>query len=457
MANMAARKDVAAEGSSQRLSCKRKLVAPNGKSALQPTKASEKAPDEVATALRMDPKSTPRARMRDIVAKGYETHHPARLGGVNSYDKRAKCVHKVWEPPDLRVLPGMDGLPTIEIDFGEFVAKWATVKSRGAVHLQRVRDGTYERHFHAVGLQWRDLEHISQRVVDRSTRKLVVALFVDCVPDCVTATMRTHFGRLSQENALIEQNRLEHGKKPLPFSKPCCRGPARPCERFMVGYTVSCDRAQTVQSNSGGDGNESAGNNLLQVRGALVVFNQVLGHAAPEEYNATRAAIPSAFRFGGDETGITGLAGNVFCLETGVAGRLDKHWDNGDRPPCAIMPIGKWPKGTGRLLLWTIGLRVDAWMGDVTVFDSCDILHSVEPVPTNTRKKWHRSSLVAFGKCLLVAVASSAHSGDDSLASTWSLCTCNCAAKRDLGAPGLEPWPNSARYDARAARPFSQW
>lgn len=94
---------------------------------------------------------------------------------------------------------------------------------------------------------------------------------------------------------------------------------------------------------------------------------------------------------------------------------------------CGVFPLGKWKHGGGRLLLWTIGARIDARDGDAVFFDSRLILHSVEAwEPAESHPRSGRSSLVGF-----------------------------CKAK--VGNPTFAPWPASARYDARYTKPLSEW
>lgn len=349
---------------------------------------------------RLDGANTVEAVIRDAVDSGNAVAPVALVGG-----RKYAQTDKPWSPPahwedDLRERVGTARFKTLHLrDFPEL---WSDVHNVPGMASLR-RNGELQRRFDQRVKRWSDVQ--GNTLVLGEDGEIVFAFLKRGVPPWVLGAACCHFGRLETLAAVVEANRDAKSLKPERAKEVDCRGPHKPCQTFMVGFAPDRLDPHLVVSNAIG-ASEQSGANAKAVRAPLWWADAVVGCLRPQLLRLLKATDPR-WLFGA--TCWTGCAGNICrcCLA---------HWDLNDKF-CCIMPLGRWAPNSGRLLLWELGLRVDARQGDLVLFRSDLLLHGVEECSG-------RSSLVFFNK-------------------------------KTLDAPGLAPFPG--RYSPLFARPLTEW
>lgn len=327
-------------------------------------------------AKRMHPCQTVRAckKVADekqcVTNNGVSVEAPPPLKRRGKRGKKVKKVleesraFRLWQGP-LPDVTAWDNMVTVRVDFDALVAQWADLRELGTgeQHERFQREGVYEKRFEKLGKAWSDVGPRSFRVLDDRSGRLVFVFLRQIVPDeGVRAPARSHMGGLADLYATLRENRKDRQLPSLRVDGAHeCRGPCDQGQRFMVGYTVARDRVGTIQSCSGSFGKETVAANAKAIRGALAFADRLLQAVAPDVHARHVALLPRDRRLGC--TAISNVAG---CVRWAVL----HHWDRGDPPKglCGSMPLGVWLQGTGRLLLWTLGIRVDARDGDFVFF-----------------------------------------------------------------------------------------
>lgn len=369
-------------------------------------------------AARLHGANSVEAVIRDAVASGNGVPPVALVGG-----KKKRKTDVLWAPPttweaELKEWV-QNSLGELDVkQLGQYPELWAAVRSRclpgqgkeGMANVRRagVIDAEWERR----GLRWSDA---NRGLLIFDGEELVLAFLKGCVPLWVREGVKAHIGRLRKLRAVVDANRLAKGLAEHAAVDVDCRGKVREGQTSMVGFAPAQEQPHLVVTNNRGQ-EEQTGANLKAVRAPLFWVDQLLKELAPRLRDRLRGGangksdLEGVARFLLGGTWCTGLAGNY--------GRsCEPHWDSNDSF-CSVMPLGRWPANSGQLLLWELGLRVDAREGDLVFFRSDLLLHSVNGEHEG------RNTLVFFHK--------------------WA-----------LDRADLAPFPG--RYDERFALPVTEW